>query len=783
MGEYLDNSTRSLYKATYESKKNDNSSNANVVEKKSLLANWMVTEKELDAIKAKTADLSPTEKKKVKDALEIIKPIVVAGDSVEAIKISSQLATVDYKTLVKIGYILAEIRKTERLPVKTTKGVTPSPSIQPASVVTSNEILNSTHQFEERMKKSNYGWIHLEQLDMKPSGETVEGELLYSLPLAPNEKVTLTHKEWSSQSKDLEKMVTDVLETTEEQSVEDKRDSSMSTETQSQISTAFAVSGGYSGFGFSMSANYGRTTNDQISQKVSEQHATNLTKKASARARKEHKTTIKVSSASGFEESSERIVVNNYPDHVLQLDYHRQMREWEVTLTRTGMRLAYDIVLPNPAKDIIQKHMELKKIEDQLIKPFQFDLSPQSIEFENQNADNFYLKLSEKYGESIESPKVETVPPKVYTMQTRSDDDTQYGLIEMDIPPNHSIKKISVQSIFTTNDSDHLRYLNFSHPALQEKFRYEHVHDGGPDNAVLIIPENEKYEEIFVGVTGKLVINFTWASFRDLKVVLKVILKIDESLIEQWKMTVWQKLHNKAQEQYEKNKEELEERRAKLLEEISADDALALRGREREEVMKRIISFLFGINFSTENEPTRGLGNTVILNPTLANLIAGTSSVPETAESGEIINFLSHAIEWENVVYVLYPYFWANKENRKYKMFLHHPDKMHRDFLRAGAARVVLTIRRGFESAFVTAMNYGLQAGLATEFPEVPIADDIQREAWKKYKDMPPDKGTNRNDPFPDKDVELKPFATWKEYMPTSGVRVKATKIPVVTEQ
>lgn len=785
MDQYLKNSTRSLYKATFEAKNKDKETNGNVVEKTAFVNDLNPSSEDLNAVKSKIATMEASEKNKINSAIEVLKPMVATSSSMETLKLATKLSEIDSNTLVKVGRILSELKATGGTTSSSAKLKNKNVSVvaKNAKSKSSDEILDATLQFESRMAQSKYGWLHLERMDMKPSGTTQEGELLYSLPLAPNEKVILTHREWSSQSKDLEKMVSDVIETSEEQSVEDKRDAAMSTETQSQVSTAFAVSGGYSGFGVSFSSNFTRSTDDKVSQKVSEQHSTNITKKASAKARKEHKTMFKVSSASGIEDSSERILENKFSDHVLQLDYHRQMREWDVSLTRFGMRLAYDIVIPNPAKDIVEKHMEIKKIDDELSRAFSFDLLPELIDFENNGSEFYYLKLAKKYGVSINAPKVEIASPKTYTMPTRSDNDTQYGLIEMDIPPNHSIKKISVQSIFTTNDSDHLRYLNFSHPQLQDKYRFEHAHDGGPDNQVFMIPIEEKYEEIFVGVRDKLVINFTWASFRDLKVVLKAILQLDRSVVDQFKLEAWQKLNVAAFEQYEHYRGELEEKKAKLLEEISSDDALALRGREREEVMKRILSWFFGFNFSNANPSLPR--NMVMVPASSAHLLDAYTSTEnmenETEVSGEIIKFLSQAIEWENVVYVLYPYFWANKENRKYKMFLHHPDKMHRDFLRAGAARVVLTVRRGFENAFINAVENGPLAGLATDHPIVSIANELQIEAWKRYKDMPPE-GSSENFPTTDQEEEPKPFASWKEFMPTSGVKVKATKIKVTEE-
>jgi hypothetical protein len=47
---------------------------------------------------------------------------------------------------------------------------------------------------------------------------------------------------------------------------------------------------------------------------------------------------------------------------------------------------------------------------------------------------------------------------------------------------------------------------------------------------------------------------------------------------------------------------------------------------------------------------------------------------------------------------------WSINESKKY---LDHPDPMHRAFLKAGAARVVLPVRPGFEDTFLAFVNTG----------------------------------------------------------------------------
>jgi hypothetical protein len=66
---------------------------------------------------------------------------------------------------------------------------------------------------------------------------------------------------------------------------------------------------------------------------------------------------------------------------------------------------------------------------------------------------------------------------------------------------------------------------------------------------------------------------------------------------------------------------------------------------------------------------------------------------------GETVKFLQQAIEWENLLYFLYPYFWGSDPQARDKFLFEHPDPEHQNFVRAGYARVVVTVRPGFEAS------------------------------------------------------------------------------------
>jgi len=110
------------------------------------------------------------------------------------------------------------------------------------------------------------------------------------------------------------------------------------------------------------------------------------------------------------------------------------------------------------------------------------------------------------------------------------------------------------------------------------------------------------------------------------------------------------------------------------------------------------------------------------------------------SQYGQLVTFINEAIEWENVVYFLYSYFWDIPTSWKFIRGLQHQDSTRQAFLRAGSARVVLTIRKGFETAFTWLTEHG-NLDMPTPIPPSPyltIAQQIEAYDSTNYPGIPP---------------------------------------------
>jgi hypothetical protein len=105
----------------------------------------------------------------------------------------------------------------------------------------------------------------------------------------------------------------------------------------------------------------------------------------------------------------------------------------------------------------------------------------------------------------------------------------------------------------------------------------------------------------------------------------------------------------------------------------------------------------------------------------------------KVSAQGAMIRFLHQAVEWESMLFFLYPYFWSHASRWELKKYLDHPDFLHKTFLKAGSARVVLTIRPGFERDFVSFLETGTLDELPGDHPYMTIAQEMQAFAQTNY--------------------------------------------------
>jgi hypothetical protein len=92
----------------------------------------------------------------------------------------------------------------------------------------------------------------------------------------------------------------------------------------------------------------------------------------------------------------------------------------------------------------------------------------------------------------------------------------------------------------------------------------------------------------------------------------------------------------------------------------------------------------------------------------------------EALQEGKFVKFFEQGIEWHNMTYLFYPYFWAHKQRWSTLKQLTDTDTKFTNFLQAGFARLVVPVHPKFTKAI---LHY-LQSGEVWNGQELPAMDD-----------------------------------------------------------
>ncbi|SFT55176.1 hypothetical protein SAMN05421857_1535 [Chryseobacterium formosense] len=85
-----------------------------------------------------------------------------------------------------------------------------------------------------------------------------------------------------------------------------------------------------------------------------------------------------------------------------------------------------------------------------------------------------------------------------------------------------------------------------------------------------------------------------------------------------------------------------------------------------------------------------------------------------------LAKFMEQAFEWEIMDYTFYPYYWGDRKKWQEMYLSQSTDPLFRNFLQAGMARVIVTVKPGFEDA----VQFFMTTGRIWNGGEVPVIGD-----------------------------------------------------------
>lgn len=128
-----------------------------------------------------------------------------------------------------------------------------------------------------------------------------------------------------------------------------------------------------------------------------------------------------------------------------------------------------------------------------------------------------------------------------------------------------------------------------------------------------------------------------------------------------------------------------------------------------------------------------------------------------------MVKFIEQAFEWEIMSYKFYPFYWGNRQEWQKNYQVEVNDPLFRSFLQSGMARVIVSIRPGFEEAIM----YFMATGEIWNGGQVPaIGDDLYLSIVEELKN-------------PTYAID----ETWETRVPTTLTVIQADSIGLVVDK
>lgn len=656
---------------------------------------------------------------------------------------TSVFADLSETDLTTFGNALVGLRQqaVQRLQTATTIAPGPKAEVLAATgrqnLASALNLLNTgivaTDAFGTNTSTSPIGMLNLERLEMTPAG-IERGGLLATIPLAPKERTAVEQKEWSVTSQEFTSIVTDSLENYSESGVTENTQLTQSTTSQVSHANQFNINASASGsYGFvtaSVATQFG--TQDQTSQSAtdSRNHAIQTTRLASSRVTQSHKMTISTTTVTGTSEASTRMLENPSATDPIRIDYFSFMRKWYVALYRYGLRLTYDITVPEPGAAMRKTFEALSKLQDQASQGFTFDLKYEDITPAN------LASLVDKYGAQLPPPPAPgpTLTPNGQVTGLDDSESWHFYQLSFTVPDGYWITDVTAQAMVGIGDNYGAHAIGIPGTPY-----YDHSPQANYNLDLT------KMYGFMLHYTASQTVTFFFQWANVAWVGLVITTEPTPATMEQWQTSVWNACYNAAQTNFYTQQQSISAQISALQNQINSVDTLTLRREENDEIMKCVLRWLLGPNFEFMPQGVIDLftaaGGDLKYGVNFTGNDLGPSALNWNLvyQDEDRINFINQAIDWDNVTYFLYSYFWDVPPSWDFIRQIQHPDSTRQAFLRAGSARVVLTVRPGWEVAWTYFVEFGstIVPSPLPAHPYLTIAQQIAEYDNTNYPGIP----------------------------------------------
>ena len=455
-----------------------------------------------------------------------------------------------------------------------------------------------------------------------------------------------------------------------------KTESSTVQKEDASLKIGLAVSGKYGPVvEFKASTDFALNASKEEASKVATSYSKDVTTRATSRIFERRREERILKTIEVFEEKNTHGIDNKAGnDHVIG-QYQWIDKIYEAQVFNYGKRLLFDIMLPEPAAFWIYASGNQPKAGTDLVKPLPFALKPTDLTEWNYA---YYVKQYEALGVEPPPEPYITVSKVLEGEGNNKDDGVATKTLEAPIKGGYQAIAGNVLCTFTLWGDD----VGIDVVVGKQGNRFTKTNGWSwsfsMSNEVDSAPVTVKtfHADVFA-------------------VAIEINCQRSNRALDEWKL----KTHATILQAYQKQLRDYEERLAAL--EVQA--AQQIQGRNPLENEQLIRTELKKGAISVFTDQQYDLFGAIVLSPQGYP----QPNLPEAAAEGKYIRFFEQAFEWEQMMFFYYPYFWGRKPNWLKRALLQDVDPLFAEFIKAGSARLVVSVRPGFEKAIAHFFDTG----------------------------------------------------------------------------
>ncbi|WP_462223205.1 hypothetical protein [Flavobacterium sp.] len=512
------------------------------------------------------------------------------------------------------------------------------------------------------------------------------------------------------------------------------------------------------GTGYSLDAGaaYANATTKEESNRQAVTNAKELTQRAMERIVSRVKTEKTVKITNEFVEENKHGFDNTQSDQHVSGVYRFINAIYKNQIYNYGKRLMYEFMIPQPSK-LHRLGLQVSSSNNNSVL-LQKPVDPRTIsytDFTTINENNYQL-LASKYNASVKNFPDKTIYiSKTFSGAKAHDNELYNETSDIAIPNGYETKTAKLK-MYCRNDDDGSQAhsvgitfgnINLYAQGLNYPINQDNLYGNSP-------------EYTLEGFKEKISFSYAVLNYLTFNIGITIKAELAPDYIVEWQKDTFEAIIKGYEAQLEAYNDMLSQTKAEGVQ-ILDSNPLFYREIEQQTLRKNCISYLID---DTDTTSKRRFGIKMYNNnATFKNHQVTISQ--DMDDYGSFVKFMEQAFEWNLMSYRFYPYYWGNRDEWNELYQYESNDPIYRSFMQAGMARVVVTVKPGFEDAVMHYMALG-QIWNGGQMPV--LGDPLYLSIVDELKEQ-----------------EYVVEETWETVLPTnlialqkSGVAVDATGLP-----